>query len=139
MALAAALHHGRDVGPVSYNTLQSQRTGRAGVWGYTATIRDPPTPHLELFSFYDEEPGGTRPDRIATLSRPQEWGLLEQIVDAVPLVPLLDDPVPQTVEQLQDITRFFDTLLPVPEHVIEVPKILLDDVPCALFCVTRSW
>ena len=25
--------------------------------------------------------------------------------------------------------RFFDTLLPVPEQCIEVPKILLDDVP----------
>ena len=25
--------------------------------------------------------------------------------------------------------RFFDLLLPVPEQVIEVPKILLDDVP----------
>ena len=24
---------------------------------------------------------------------------------------------------------FFDTLLPIPEQVIEVPKILLDDVP----------
>ena len=54
---------------------------------------------------------------------------MEQIVDAVPLVPLLDDPVPQIVEQLQDVMRFFDTLLPVPEQVIAAPKILLDDVP----------
>ena len=72
------------------------------------------------------------PDRIATLSRPQERDLrrtVEQIVDAVPLVPLLDDPVSQMVEQLPDVMRFFDFLLPVPEQVIEVPKILLDDVP----------
>ena len=41
-------------------------------------------------------------------------------------------PVPQMVDQLQDITRFFDSLLPVPEQVIEVPL-------CALFCVIRSW
>ena len=54
--------------------------------------------------------------------------LCEQIVDAVPSVPVLDDPAPQTVEQLQDIMRIFETLLPVPEKVIEVPKILLDDV-----------
>ena len=54
---------------------------------------------------------------------------MQQIVDAVPLVPFLDDPAPQMVDQLQDIMRFFDTLLPVPQQVIEVPKILLDDVP----------
>ena len=54
---------------------------------------------------------------------------MQQIVDAVPLVSLLDDPVPQMVEQLPDVMRFFDFLLPVPEQVIEVPKILLDDVP----------
>ena len=45
MALAAALHHSRDVGPVTNNALRSQRTARAGVWGremnYMATIRDP--------------------------------------------------------------------------------------------------
>ena len=54
---------------------------------------------------------------------------VEQIVDAAPLVPLLDDPVPLTVDQLADVMRFFDTLQPVPEQAIEVPKILLDDVP----------
>ena len=54
---------------------------------------------------------------------------VEQIVDAAPLVPLLGDPVPLTVDQLADVMRFFDTLQPVPEQAIEVPKILLDDVP----------
>ena len=54
---------------------------------------------------------------------------MEQFVDAVPLVPLLDDPVPQMVEQLPDVMRFFDFLLNVPEQVVEVPKILLNDVP----------
>ena len=33
MALAAALHHSCDVGPVSYNALRSQRTARAWEWG----------------------------------------------------------------------------------------------------------
>ena len=37
-------------------------------------------------------------------------------------------PVPQMVEQLPDILRFFDTLMPDPEQVIEVPKILPEDV-----------
>ena len=45
------------------------------------------------------------------------------------MVQILDIPAPQMVEQLPDVLRFFDTLLPVPEQVIEVPKILLDDVP----------
>ena len=54
---------------------------------------------------------------------------MEQLADVVPMVQILDTPVPQMVEQLPDVLRFFDTLLPVPEQVIEVPKILLDDVP----------
>ena len=48
MALAAALQHSRDVGPVTNNAPRSQRAARAGVWGremnYTATIRDLPPP-----------------------------------------------------------------------------------------------
>ena len=70
----------------------------------------PPTPQPELFSL-EEEPSGTRPDRIAA-------GL-----------PNLDDSAPQMVEQLADVIHFFDTLTPDPEQVVEVPKILLDDVP----------
>ena len=50
-------------------------------------------------------------------------------VRVAPIVQILDAPVPQMVEQLQDILRFFDTLLPVPEQAVEVPKIFLDDVP----------
>ena len=53
---------------------------------------------------------------------------MQQIVDPVPSLPTLDDPAPQMVDQLQDIMRFFDTLLPVAEQVITMPKILLDDV-----------
>ena len=74
---------------------------------------------------------GSRPPCLGEPRGPQERDLLrtvEQIVDAVPLVPLLDDPVPQMVEQLQDVMRFFDLLLPVPEQVVEVPKILPEDV-----------
>ena len=55
------------------------------------------------------------------------------------MVQILDAPVPQLVEQLPDVLRFFDLLLPVPEQVIEVPKILLDDVLYALFYVNCSW
>ena len=100
---------------------------------FTATIRDPSPPRtFSLFSLYEEELGGTGPERIPTLSGPQERVLrchVQQIVDAVPSLPTLDDPAPQMVEQLPDTVHFFDTLTPDPEQVIEVPKILPDDVP----------
>ena len=54
---------------------------------------------------------------------------VQQIVDAVPSLPTLDDPAPQTVEQLPEIMHFFDTHLPDPEQVIEVPKIILENIP----------
>ena len=76
--------------------------------------------------------GGGRPDRIAALSGPQEWVLrrtVQQIVDAIPSLSILDDPALQMVDQLPDVIHFFDTLTLDPQQVIEVPKILLDDVP----------
>ena len=49
MALAAALHHSRDVGPVTNNARRSQRTARAGVRGRemtcTAETWDPSPTH----------------------------------------------------------------------------------------------
>ena len=47
---------------------------------------------------------------------------MEQIVDPVPLVPLLHDGVPQMVQQLVDILSPLD--FRVAEQVIEVPKIV---------------
>ena len=44
-------------------------------------------------------------------------------------VPALDVPVPQMVDQLLDIEQFSRVLSPDPEQVVEVPKILLLDVP----------
>ena len=98
---------------------------------YTATIRDP-SPHPSRSSSASTKKSPAGRDRIATLSVTQERDLrrtVQQIVDAVPLVPFLDDPAPQMVEQLPDVLQFFDALMPAPEQVIEVPKILLDDVP----------
>ena len=103
--------------------------------GTSCTFRrrsgDHSSPQPELFSFYEEEPGGSRLDSIATLSAPQERDLrrtVQQIVDAVPLVPFLDDPAPQMVEQLPDVLRFFRAVSPDPEQVLKVPKILPEDV-----------
>ena len=56
---------------------------------------------------------------------------MEHITDLVrvaPMVQILDAPVPQMVEQLPDILRFFDTLMPDPEQVIEVHQISHEDV-----------
>ena len=54
---------------------------------------------------------------------------MEHLAELAPLVQILDAPVPQTVDQLLDIEQFFRALSPVPKQVIEVPNILLDDVP----------
>ena len=85
----------------------------------------PPTPHThqpELFSLDDEEPGGSRPDRLFVVSRPQDRvqrRTVQQIAD-IALLPTLDD--------LPDVLRFFRALSSDPEQVIEVPKILPEDV-----------
>ena len=44
-------------------------------------------------------------------------------------MPALDVPVPQMVDQLPDIEHFFRALSPDPEQVVEVPKIVPNDVP----------
>ena len=77
-------------------------------------------------------PQGSRPPCLGEPRGPQariQQRTMEQLADVVPMVQILDTPVPQMVEQLPDVMRFFDTLLPVPEQAIEVPKIVLDDVP----------
>ena len=59
---------------------------------------------------------------------------VEQIVDPVPLVPLLHDVVPQMVEQLADILSPLS--FRVAEQVIEVPKIVCP--PLAAGTVLRA-
>ena len=78
-------------------------------------------------------PQGSRPPCLGEPRGPQEriqMRTMEQLADVVPMVQILDIPVPQMVEQLADIMRFFDTLV-VPEQVIEVPKIPAFRCPCA--------
>ena len=72
----------------------------------------------------------SRGRRLGVLKEPEPPNVVErvlrhtvqQFVDAVPLVPLLDDPVPQTVGTVLDFFRALD--LPVTEQVIAVPKSL---------------
>ena len=62
----------------------------------------------------------------------------EHIADVVPMVQILDFPVPQMVEQLVDVLRFFDTLCPVPEQVIEVPKIVCPPRARTVLCAPQK-
>ena len=76
----------------------------------------------------DEAPAGgsSRPDRLSEV-RPQER-VQRHTVEQIIAAPLLDVPVPQMEEQLLlDVFRPHDRL--VPELVIEVPKIICEDIP----------
>ena len=80
---------------------------------------------------------GSRPDRLTPVSGPQEpvqQHPVDQIVDTAPALPILDVPVPLMGEQLVDVLRFFDTLCPVAGQVIDVPKIILEDIPARRLC-----
>ena len=120
MALAAALHHSRDVGPVMYNALRSQKTARAEATNNA--LRSQKTSvagDTEFFSLYEEELGGTLPDRLAGV-RPQVWVVqrtVEQTVDPVPVVPLLHDAEPQLAEQLVEVP----TILYFLKQKVDIP------------------
>ena len=117
MELAAALHHSsfRGAGPETHDAPRSQKT---------VNSRE----EAVFFELFDEDTAGWRPAPLPEVVGPQAQVLqrtMELIVDAVPLVPLLEDPVPQTVEQLVSFFKFLDTQMPV-EQVIAVPKITKD-------------
>ena len=94
---------------------------------FTATIRDPPLPSRS--SSASSKKSAAERGRTGFVPCPgRRSGFLrrtvQQIVNAVLSLPILGDLAPQMVEQLLDIMRFFDTLTPDPEQVIEVPKTL---------------
>ena len=105
--MAVATHH---------SALRRQKTATAEAT--TSVAGD-----TEFFSLYEEELGGTRPDRLYEV-RPQERDqrrTVEQICDYTLIVPSLDVLVPQMANQLLEVCRQIDT--PIPEQVIDVPKI----------------
>ena len=58
---------------------------------------------------------GSRPDRLSAVSGPQERVLrrtVEQIVDCVPVVPLLHTSEPQMVDSVVDVLKILDHSLP---------------------------
>ena len=77
MALAAALHHSRDVGPVSYPARRSQRTARAGgverEVNFEPRLQNPPLPQAAstvFFTFGDDEEVLAAGERPASLAEP---------------------------------------------------------------------
>ena len=138
MALSAAAHHSYDMvaAGVTHYGLRAQKTDRAGEAANKALRRQKSKAAGEavFFELFDEDTAEVRPGVLAE-PRSQERvqrHTIEHIADLVccaPLVQTLDAPVPPTVEQLQDVLQFFDRLTTVPEPVIEVPKIITEDVP----------
>ena len=118
-------------------TKRGQKTARAGEEGHEehdALRRQKPPPPRAFFRLYDEEDAEweARPGSV-TDPRPQERvqrHTVERIIETFVPVPMLDVPVPLMVEQLVDVLQFFDTFLPVvAEQVIDVPKIIFEDIP----------
>ena len=138
MALSAAAHHSYDkvTAGEKYDGLRAQKTDRAGEAAHLAPRRQRSKAAGEaaIFELFDEDTAWVRPGVLAE-PRPQgrvQRHTMEHIVDFVccsPMVQILDAPVPQTLEPLPDVLRFLDRLIPVPEQVIEVPKIFPDDAP----------
>ena len=107
-------------GPVTHEALGEQTTARAAAGA-------------QLFCLDLDEAlasGGTRPDRLTEV-RPQEWvqrHTVDQNIDTFAAAPLLNVPVPLMEEQmLLDVFSPHDR--EVPELVIEVPKIICEDIP----------
>ena len=122
MALAEATHH---TAPRGQRTARAREEDRETK--YTAAFRATvPPPERELFDLF-EEPGGGRPDLLVEPQGPQagiQRHTMEHIADVVPMVQILDIPVSLGADQLVEVGRHLDFL--IPEQVIEVPKISLD-------------
>ena len=143
--LATVTHHSFDkVGTASgvlRNRKTATRTGKGKEYEthYTAKFRKTPPPQAAATEYYpmtDDEGGelsaGVRP---ASLEEGRPQGKLQRHAGiGYEIVQNFDVPVPQMVEQLPNIVQFFAALSPVPEEVIEVPKILPNDVPMRRSC-----
>ena len=125
MALAEASHHTAPRGQRIARAREEEREVH-----YTAAVRTTvPPPEPELFDLF-EEPGGGRPNLLLEPQGPQagiQRHTMEHIADVVPMVQILDIPVLLGADQLVEVGRHLDFL--IPEQVIEVPKISLDKVP----------
>ena len=111
-----------------HDALRRQKTARTTVATHflssTMVARGP-----ELFSL-EEEPGGGRPTPLSEVAGWQgrlERHNMEDLGSVCPFVQILDLPVPQTVDCVEDALRILDR--PMAEQVIEVPKISCSPCP----------
>ena len=116
--LATFQHHSAPRGPRTARTGGGARDERHG---YAPEDAPPQAAGAQHFAMDAGEDDGEALLEVLPQERVQQR-TAEQIVDPVPLVPLLHDVVPQMVEQLVDFLTPLD--FPVPEQVIEVPKIV---------------
>ena len=85
---------------------------------------------------------GSRPPCLGEPHGPQEriqQQTMEQLADVVPMVQILYIPVPQMLEQLPDVLRFFASLLPVPSRLSKCPRSCSMTSLSARLCASRSW
>ena len=113
MELAAARHHSafKGAGPETHDAPRSQKMVNS-------------RQEAVFFELYDEDTAGLRPTGLVEPPGPQERvprHTVEQMADLAPRVLILDAPVPQLVDKLEDVLKVVD--LPVPEQEIDVPKI----------------
>ena len=136
MALAAALHHSSGMVHAEYGAPRGLKTAtRAGEEGHedkhdALRRQKPPPPQRELCQLFEEGPGGRRQPSLGEPPGPQARVLrqtVEPIIESFVPVPMVDVPVPQMVDQLSEVVKFFVTLPVVAEQVIEVPTITLED------------
>ena len=129
MLLATFQHHSAPRGQM---TARSGEGVRGEVYGQVPGAPPPQAAGTQYFAMdVDEVPaaGGSRPDRLAPVSGPQERvqrHFVKQLVEPVRGVPVLDAPVPKMVDHLVDVLKIFDRSL--TEQVVEVPKVTLQDV-----------
>ena len=118
--LATVTHHSHSKVGTAYDAPRGQKN--------VTSTRVRPAEYFELSSDDGRPTGRERPAALLE-PWPQEKTERHDGI-AYELVLALDAPVLQTVEQLPNVVQFFATQLPVvAEPVIEVPKILPDDVP----------
>ena len=124
--LATYQHHSAPRGPRTARTGEGARDELHGHAPEDAPPQAAGAQHFAMDAGEDdgEAPAARRPAPLLEVL-PQErvqQRTAEQIVDPVPVVPLLHDAAPQMVEQLVDFLTPLD--FPVPEQVVDVPKIV---------------
>ena len=133
MVLAAALHHSRDFGPVTYNALRSQKTARAEATNYAPpSQRHSVARDTEFFSLYEEELSGGRQDRVKRHT-------VEHNID-VPYVQILDAPVPQMVDSVTDAFPKISCSSCPYRAILREPQMVgqLEKVPRILFFLKQK-